>query len=125
MRISDIVVEQGIISQIKKDYDRGYDAVDKIVNPKRWGEQPAATDKTTAAIDPLDVKDAVQTLIQGKPVYEDQRLMLLKLAKQLQAGAVETKQDPEQLAAILKFAAAGKPINDQQRAILSQFLKER
>ncbi len=125
MRISDIVVETGVLGQIKQDYDRGYNAVDRILNLKRWAEKSGKAQTGGASNNNLDVKDAVQAVIQGKRIYEDQRQTLLKLAQQLKADQIQTQQNSQQVAAILKYAAEGKPLNDQQRAVLTQFLKER
>ena len=124
MRITEIVIEQGLLSQIKKDYQKGYDAVDKIVNPSKWGSQDQ---KNVAGkeLDDLTVKQTLKMVVDGRRVYDQERQTLTQLADQVRSGSIETKQNAEQLAAVLKSAAASKPLNDQQRAVVSAFAQER
>lgn len=120
MRINDIIVEQGLISQIKKDYQRGYDAVDRVMNPAKWG---TGSGKDSTVKD-LDVRDSLKTAVNGGRIYEQDRKILLSLAQQVQSGKVQTKQDPQQVQAVLKMAANNRPLNDQQRSVLAVFSKE-
>lgn len=125
MRITDIIVEQDIISQIKKDYQRGYDAVDNIVNPAKWGSSDKKQPAQAKELDSLTVKQTLKIVVDGRRVYDQERQTLTQLANQVRSGAIETKQNAEQVSAILKLAAAGKPLNDQQRAVISAFAQER
>lgn len=113
-----------IISQVKQDYQRGYDAVDKFVNPAKWGSSDQKQPTKSKELDLLTVKQTLKTVIDGRRIYDQERQTLIQLANQVRSGSVETKQNAEQVSAILKMAAAGKPINDQQRAVITAFSKE-
>lgn len=124
MRIKDLISENDVLGQIKKDYQRGYDAVDKILNPRRWGEGPSSSNRDTANLDQLDIKDTVSRVINGARLYDQDQQLLKTLSVQIKTGEMPTKQNAQSLAIALKTAAQSQTVSDSQRALLSQFLKE-
>lgn len=126
MRITDIIVEAGIIDAVKaaqknysQSYKKGFDSVDRVLNPKRWGDSDKNSD------DNLDVTDAINRVINGQRIYDQDQQALSTAAGQIKSGKSQTKLDSDQLTAALTAAANGKPLNDQQKALLSSYLKER
>lgn len=124
MRITEIVVETGFIDQFKSavatNKQRGFDAVDRIVNPAKWGSntKPATINSN------VSIKDAVTRAANKQRIYNDDETALMAASKSVESGDIETKQDVRQLSQILKIAATGRGLSDPQRQVLSNFLKE-
>lgn len=125
MRITEVITEAGIIDAVKAaqksyatGYQKGFDKVDRVLNPKRWGSGADSEQDNSA------IKDALEKVIAGRRIYDADQQALISAAKSVQAGKIETKLNPQQLAAILKSVAQQKPADQQQLAQLKQFSQE-
>jgi DNA-binding NarL/FixJ family response regulator len=127
MKIRDIVTEApGVLASIKQDYNKGYDAVDKVLNPKRWGEtdKPSAATASTASVDTLDFRDALNAAASGKQLYNRDVDTLKQAYSQIKAGTLEIKQDSAQVLVALKTAIGLQKLNPQQRQLLIAVAKD-
>jgi hypothetical protein len=125
MKIRDIVVEApGTLASIKQGYDAGYDAVSKVLNPKRWGEEERSTGKGNEPINKLNLRDAVNLAATGKKIYLKDQQALKQAYAQIKAGTLEVRQDSAALLPALKAAAELQTLSPQQVQILSAFAKD-
>jgi hypothetical protein len=125
MRISELVAEAGVLAGIKQDYQKGFDAVDKVLNPKRWGEEDRPSDTAASkSINKLDLRDAVNSAATGKSLYEKDQQVLKQAYAQIKAGKFEVNQDSEQLLSALSSAKNLQKLSPQQQQILSAFAQD-
>jgi DNA-binding NarL/FixJ family response regulator len=125
MKIRDIVTEApGALASIKQGYDAGYDAVSKVLNPKRWGEEERSTGKGNEPINKLNLKDAVNLAAAGKTIYLKDQQALKQAYAQIKSGEFETRQDSAALLPALKAASDLQKLSPQQQQILSAFAKD-
>jgi DNA-binding NarL/FixJ family response regulator len=124
MKIRDIVVEApGTLASIKQGYDAGYDAVSKVLNPKRWGEEERSTAKDNEPVNKLNLRDAVNLAAAGKTIYLKDQQALKQVYAQIKSGEFETRQDSATLLPALKAASDLQKLTPQQQQILSAFAK--
>ena len=124
MKIRDIVTEApGVLAGIKQGYDTGYDAVSKVLNPKRWGEEERSTGKANEPINKLNLRDAVNLAAAGKTIYLKDQQALKQAYAQIKSGEFETRQDSAALLPALKAASDLQKLSPQQQQILSAFAK--
>jgi DNA-binding NarL/FixJ family response regulator len=125
MKIRDIVTEApGALASIKQGYDAGYDAVSKVLNPKRWGEEEQSTGKGNEPINKLNLRDAVNLAAAGKTIYLKDQQALKQAYAQIKSGEFETRQDSAALLPALKAASDLQKLSPQQQQILSAFAKD-
>jgi DNA-binding NarL/FixJ family response regulator len=125
MKIRDIVTEApGALASIKQGYDAGYDAVSKVLNPKRWGEEERSTGKANEPINKLNLRDAVNLAAAGKTIYLKDQQALKQAYAQIKSGEFETRQDNAALLPALKAASDLQKLSPQQQQILSAFAKD-
>ena len=125
MRINELVTEP--VKQISGAYQQQLQKPSQ--NPLAKISQAyhqAKQDKDTTAdqLDMLTVKQTVQSVLQGKKIYEKEMAVLKTLAAQIKSGALSTKQDTEQLSLAVKTAAQAQPLTDLQQDMLAKFLQE-
>ena len=124
MKIRDIVTEApGVFTDIKKDYQAGYDAVDRVLNPKRWGEEDRPSG-TGQSVNKLNLRDAVNLAAAGNTMYLKDQQALQQAYAQIKAGKFKTRQDSAALLPALKAAGDLQKLSPQQQQILSAFAKE-
>jgi hypothetical protein len=144
MKIKDIVVEAGEFKQgfkavdralkpsnyISKDaksaYSKGFNAVDKILSPKKWFSSDKEAEPQSAAapaMKSVDIRTAVENAAAGR-VYQQDVQALKKIYSAVKSGAIKTNLDQAALLAAIKTAYQQQPLNDNQRALLSQFSKQ-
>ena len=122
MKIRDVIVEApGALAGIKQGYDAGYDAVSKVLNPKRWGEEERSTGKEP--VNKLNLRDAVNLAVAGKTIYLKDQQALKQAYAQIKSGEFETRQDSTALLPALKAASDLQKLSPQQQQILSAFAK--
>lgn len=125
MKIRDIVTEApGVLSGIKKDYQAGYDAVDRVLNPKRWFDDDKADNADSGAVDKLTLRSAVNLAATGKTIYLKDQQALQQAYAQIKAGKFEVRQDSAVLLPALKAAVDLQKLSPQQQQILSAFAKD-
>lgn len=128
MKIRDIVTEApGVLAGIKQDYNKGYDAVDKILNPKRWGEVDKDDSKTSAPspmVDKLDLRDAINLVVTGKPLRNQHVATLKQAYAQIKSGSLEIRQDVAQALTAIKAAIAMQKLTPQQQQLLTAVVKD-
>jgi hypothetical protein len=124
MKIRDVIVEDpGALASIKQGYDAGYDAVSKVLNPKRWGEKDRSTGNDTTPVNKLNLRDAVNLAVAGKTIYLKDQQALKQAYAQIKSGEFETRQDSTALLPALKAASDLQKLSPQQQQILSAFAK--
>lgn len=125
MRAKEFIVETGVLAGIKQDYQKGYDAVDKVLNPKRWGDSDKSDDAvTTAPVDKLDLSDALNLAAAGKTIMLKDQQALKQAYAQIKSGKLKVYQDSEQLLLALDSAKNLKQLSPQQQQILSAFAQD-
>lgn len=126
MKIRDIVTEApGVLASIKQDYQKGYDAVDKVLNPKRWGEEDRPTGTAASkSINKLDLRDALNSSASGATLYLKDQEAIKQAYAQVKSGKLATGQDSAVLLPALKAAGDLQKLSPQQQQILSAFAQE-
>ena len=127
MKIRDIVVEApGVIAGMKQDYQRGFDAVDKVLNPKRWGEEDRIKNPATASkpVNKLDLRDALNTAATGRSLHLKDQQAINQAYAQIKSGKLQTDQDTDLLLPALKAAGALQQLTPQQQQMLKAFAQE-
>jgi hypothetical protein len=127
MKIRDIVSEApGVLAGIKQDYNKGFNAVDKVLNPKRWGEEDKDTDSAAASkpVDKLDLRDALKLAASGGSLYLKDQQAIKQAYAQIKSGQLETNQDTDVLLPALKSAGDLQKLSPQQQQTLTAFSQE-
>ena len=127
MKIRDIVLEApGVLAGIKQDYNKGFDAVDKVLNPKRWGEEDRVADPAVASkpINKLDLQDALKLAASGSSLYLKDQQAIKQAYAQIKSGKLTTNQDPDVLLPALKSAGNLQKLSPQQAQTLTAFSQE-
>ena len=127
MKIRDIVSEApGVLAGIKQDYNKGFNAVDKVLNPKRWGEEDRVADPAAASkpINKLDLRDALKLAASGGSLYLKDQQAIKQAYAQIKSGQLETGQDTGVLLPALKSAGDLQKLSPQQQQILTAFSQE-
>jgi hypothetical protein len=127
MKIRDIVLEApGVLAGVKQDYKKGFDAVDKVLNPKRWGEEDRVADPAVAnkSINKLDLKDALKLAASGGSLYLKDQQAIKQAYAQIKSGQLATNQDTGVLLPALKTAGDLQKLSPQQQQILTAFSQE-
>jgi flagellar biosynthesis component FlhA len=123
MRAREFVIEAGVIAGMKQDYQQGYDAVDRILNPKRWGEEERSDVSASEPINKLNLKDAVNLAASSKTLYLKDQQALKQAYAQIKSGEFKVKQDAAVLLPVLKAAADLQTLSPQQQQILTAFAR--
>ena len=127
MKIRDIVTEApGVLAGIKQDYNKGFNAVDKVLNPKRWGEEDRVANPAAASkpINKLDLQDALKLAASGSSLYLKDQQAIKQAYAQIKSGKLTTNQDPDMLLPALKSAGDLQKLSPQQQQILTAFSQE-
>ena len=127
MKIRDIVSEApGVLAGIKQDYNKGFNAVDKVLNPKRWGEEDRVADPAVASkpINKLDLKDALKLAASGGSLYLKDQQVIKQAYAQIKSGKLATNQDTGVLLPALKSAGDLQKLSPQQQQTLTAFSQE-
>ena len=127
MKIRDIVSEApGVLAGIKQDYNKGFNAVDKVLNPKRWGEEDRVADLAVASkpINQLDLRDALKLAASGSNLYLKDQQAIKQAYAQIKSGKLATNQDTGVLLPALKSAGELQKLSPQQQQILTAFSQE-
>ena len=127
MKIRDIVSEApGVLAGIKQDYNKGFNAVDKVLNPKRWGEEDRVADPAAASkpINKLDLQDALKLAASGGSLYLKDQQAIKQAYAQIKSGKLKTNQDTDVLLPALKSAGDLQKLSPQQAQTLTAFSQE-
>ena len=127
MKIRDIVLEApGVLAGIKQDYNKGFNVVDKVLNPKRWGEEDRVTNPAAASkpINKLDLQDALKLAASGSSLYLKDQQAIKQAYAQIKSGKLTTNQDTDVLLPALKSAGDLQKLSPQQQQILTAFSQE-
>jgi hypothetical protein len=127
MKIRDIVSEApGVLAGIKQDYNKGFNAVDKVLNPKRWGEEDRIADPAAASkpINKLDLRDALKLAASGGSLYLKDQQAIKQAYAQIKSGKLTTNQDTGVLLPALKSAGDLQKLSPQQQQTLTAFSQE-
>jgi hypothetical protein len=127
MKIKDIVTEApGVLAGIKQDYNKGFNAVDKILNPKRWGEEDRVADPAAASkpVNKLDLQDALKLAASGATLYLKDQQAIKQAYAQIKSGKLTTSQDTDVLLSALKTAGDLQKLSPQQAQSLTAFGQE-
>jgi hypothetical protein len=131
MKIRDIVLEApGVIDGVKQSFrqgfQQGYDEVDKVLNPKRWGEEDRVADPAAASkpINKLDLKDALKLAASGGSLYLKDQQAIKQAYAQIKSGQLATNQDTGVLLPALKSAGDLQKLSPQQQQTLTAFSQE-
>ena len=127
MKIRDIVTEApGVLAGIKQDYNKGFNAVDKVLNPKRWGEEDRAAEPAAASksVNKLDLQDALKLAASGATLYLKDQQAIKQAYAQVKSGKLTTSQDTDVLLSALKTAGDLQKLSPQQAQSLTAFGQE-
>jgi hypothetical protein len=125
MRAKEFIIEAGVLGDIKKDYQSGYDAVAKVLDPKRWGEGGKSDDSVAAtSVNKLNLRDAVNLAAAGKTIYLKDQQALKQAYTQIKSGKFEVRQDSAVLLPALKAAADLQKLSPQQQQTLTAFAQD-
>ena len=126
MRINELIKEAGVLAGIKQDYNKGFNAVDKVLNPKRWGEEDRAADPAAASkpVNTLDLRDALKLAASGGSLYLKDQQAIKQAYAQIKSGKLKTGQDTDLLLPALKTAGDLQKLSPQQQQILSAFAQD-
>lgn len=127
MKIRDVIVEDpGVLAGIKQDYNKGFNAVDKVLNPKRWGEEDQAADPAVASkpVNKLDLQDALKVAASGGNLYLKDQQAIKQAYARIKSGKLTSRQDTDILLSALKTAGDLQKLSPQQAQTLTAFSQE-
>jgi hypothetical protein len=134
MRINEILVEgpfaaMGKIARdAKQGYRAGYNAVDKVLSPSKWGDATPGVNQTGSTVRTSTpnhvIKAAINKVVNNEKLYNED-ITVLKTAKaKIESGELAVKDDKNDLINVLRYAYSLKPINDQQKQMLARLASQ-
>lgn len=135
MRISDIVVESpwdtvkaaaakaaDTAQQMKTGFDSGYNKMDIILSPRKWGKALSGKEKSSKGSDKSSlpdyvIRDTLSKAGSGSNLYRDDIQNLKKIYADIESGNIKTN-DSADIMQIVKSAYNGKTLSKEQSQIL-------
>jgi hypothetical protein len=130
MKIRDVVVEapgtlDGVKQSFRQGFQQGYDQVDRVLNPKRWGEEDRVAEPAAGKpVNKLDLRDALKLAASGGNLYLKDQQAIKQAYAQIKSGKLKTNQDTDVLLPALKTAGDLQKLSPQQQQTLTAFSQE-
>ena len=137
MKIKDVIVEgpfdtiksvagnvAATAAQTKADFNRGYNKMDKLLSPSKWGKDDADDATTTTKLVPHVAKQMLTRASTGQKLYNDDLKTIASLRSAISAGTLNTKQDPAAIDLALKSLAQTRIADKNQAAMFSALANE-
>ncbi len=126
MKIAEILAEAdqaapAILPQVAQDYEKGANAVKRILDPKQWfGGKSSSDEKKFASA--VEIKDSLNKAAQGKSIYMSDVQILKQVLRSVQDGTYNVA-NPGFTDKSIKTAILGKPLSKEQSADLQVLAK--
>lgn len=109
-----------IMPQVKQDFEKGSDAMDRLLNPKRWFGAGKGTDEKKHASN-VEIRDSLNAAASGRAYMDDINVLKQVLAG-LKDGTYKTA-DPNFSIKAVKIAMNSQPLSKEQAADLQALAK--
>jgi hypothetical protein len=124
MRI-DEVVNEGVIDNFRQGFQKGSAGMDRILSPDKWFKKsntPQETPKqqTTPLVNSKDTKEVLSMVIADGVLRNPEMRVLNQLYSNIESGNANSRIDQKTVLPILQLVIKGKPLDDNQKAVLTQ-----
>lgn len=124
MRINE-VVNEGVIDTFKQGYQKGSSGMDRLLSPSKWFDKSNASQSNTKSQTPQSVpsKDASEVLsvvTTGGVLRNPEIRVLNQLYNDIKSGNANPRIDQRAVLPILQLVIKEKPLDDNQKAVLTQ-----
>jgi hypothetical protein len=111
-------------SQLKGGFDQGYNKMDKLLSPSKWGKDSNDDKKSVAKFVPHTAKDVLKRASTGQNLYNDDIATIASIRSAISKGIVKTKQDPNAIDQALKALSQTKVANKDQASMFAALANE-
>jgi hypothetical protein len=132
MRIQDILNEgpfdaiakvagaaKSAVGTAQQGYKAGYKAVDKALSPSKWASG-TSNDAADTSIEPHVIKAVLKKAVANGKLYIADIAALKAARAKVESGEIPFKGNKNNLILALRSVYNSKPIDDSQKALLSQ-----
>ena len=124
MRINE-VVNEGVIDTFKQGYQKGSSGMDRLLSPSKWfdkSNEPRSTTKsqTPQSVSSKDAGEVLSMITTGGVLRNPEIRVLNQLYSDIKSGNANPRIDQKAVLPILQLVIKGKPLDDNQKAVLSQ-----
>jgi hypothetical protein len=132
MRIQDILNEgpfdaiakvasaaKSAVGDAQQGYKAGYKAVDKALSPRKWAGG-TSDDASDTSIEPHVIKTVLKKAVAGEKLYIADIAALKAARAKVESGEIPFKGNKNNLLLALRSVYNSKPIDDNQKALISQ-----
>ena len=126
MRINE-VINEGVIDNFKQGFEKGSSGMDRLLSPSKWFKKSDAPQATTASKQPApqsvsskDASEVLSIVTAGGTLRNPEIRVLNQLYSDINAGNANPRINQKVVLPILQLVIKGKPLDDNQKAVLSQ-----
>jgi hypothetical protein len=112
-----------ISSQLKGGFDKGYNKMDKLLSPSKWGKD-SNDEKSVAKFVPHTAKDVLKRASTRQKLYNDDIATIASIRSAISKGVVKTKQDPNAINQALKTLSQTKVADKDQASMFAALANE-
>ena len=124
MRLKEIV-DEGIIDNLKKGYDTGYQAVDTLMTPTKWfqkSNQPSGNKNQTVELPKYQTRDVLTRTASSEKLYRQDIENLKIIHSKVKDGSIPVN-DPQTVLKTIELAYTGKPLSKEQAELMATLAK--
>jgi len=107
-------IAAGAAGVAQQGYKAGKAKIDKILSPSKWfssDDKDQSDDKKTLAPATHEIRDVLQRVAQGRPLFRNDLIELKRLSQEV---------DDPNLAKVLKLASTNQPLDKNQQQLILQ-----
>jgi hypothetical protein len=112
-----------ISSQLKGGFDQGYNKMDRLLSPSKWGKG-SNDEKSVAKFVTHTAKDVLKRASTGQKLYNDDIATIASIRSAISKGVVKTKQDPNAINQALKTLSQTKVADKDQASMFAALANE-
>jgi hypothetical protein len=128
MRINEIVTE-GFVDDVKQGFEKGSSAMDRLLSPSKWFKKSDNTQSATTASKPKapqqsvprkNAEEVLSIVTSGGTLRNPEMRVLKQLYSDIKAGNASPRINSKVVLPVLQLVIKGKPLNDNQKTVLTQ-----
>ena len=124
MRISE-VVNEGVIDSFKQGFQKGSSGMDRLLSPSKWVKKPGGSQETpkqqsTPLVNNKEAREVLSIVTADGVLRNPEMRVLNQLYTDIESGDANSRIDQKTVLPILQLVIKGKPLNDNQKAVLTQ-----
>ena len=126
MRINEIVNE-GVIDSFKQGFQKGGAGMDRLLSPSKWFKSSGATvqkqpsaQQSNQTVNSKEARRVLSLITQGGLLRNPEIQVLNQLYSDIKTGNANSRINQKAVLPILQLVIKRKPLDDNQKAVLTQ-----